>query len=108
MRALTVEIQASAGRVLCCSIFRPGGRKLLGKGHLLSADDVRLLKTEGMNDVWVTELEEGVLWLCGDPCGCGWPGKPHCDGRLLRARRRRIAEADQLHERCGDRVGFEL
>lgn len=61
MRALTVEIQESAGRVLCCSIFRAGGRKLLGKGHLLSVDDVRLLRTEGMNDVWVTELEEGEV-----------------------------------------------
>lgn len=61
MRALTVEIQQSAGRVLCCSIFRPGGRKLLGKGHLLSDDDVRLLRTEGMNEVWVTELEEGEV-----------------------------------------------
>ncbi len=61
MRALTVEVQSSAGRILCCSIFRPGGRKLLGKGHLLSDDDVRMLKVEGMNDVWVTELEEGEI-----------------------------------------------
>lgn len=61
MRALTVEVQQSAGRVLCCSIFRPGGRKLLGKGHLLSDDDVRLLRTEGMNEVWVTELEDGEV-----------------------------------------------
>jgi molybdenum cofactor cytidylyltransferase len=61
MRALTVELQQSAGRVLCCSIFRPGGRKLLGKGHLLNDDDVRLLKTEGMREVWVTELEEGEV-----------------------------------------------
>ena len=99
MRALTVEIQQSAGRVLCCSIFRPGGRKLLGKGHLLNDDDVRLLRTEGMNEVWVTELEEGevceddavacrrprhVLWLGGDPRCRGRPGKSHCLGRLLR------------------------
>jgi len=61
MRALTVELQQSAGRVLCCSIFRPGGRKLLGKGHVLSDDDVRLLRTEGMNEVWVTQLEEGEV-----------------------------------------------
>lgn len=77
MRALTVDIQASAGRVLCCTIFRPGGRKLLAKGHVLSDEDVRLLQTEGMNQVWVTELEEGevgeddaVMAVAGAMC-CG-------------------------------------
>jgi molybdenum cofactor cytidylyltransferase len=61
MRALTADIQSSSGRILCCSIFRSGGRKLLGKGHLLSDDDVRMLKVEGMQEVWVTELEEGEI-----------------------------------------------
>ena len=61
MRTLTVDTQASSGRSLCCSIFRPGGRKLLAKGHLLSDEDVRLLQTEGMNQVWVTELDEGEV-----------------------------------------------
>ncbi|MBV9266249.1 MAG: molybdopterin-binding protein [Acidobacteriaceae bacterium] len=61
MRAQTVEIQESAGRILCCTIFRPGGRKLLAKGHVLSDEDVRLLQTEGMDKVWVTELEEGEV-----------------------------------------------
>src|SRR5690348_14282615 len=61
MRALTLDIQASAGRVLCCTIFRPGGRKLLAKGHVLNEEDIRLLQTEGMNQVWVTELEEGEI-----------------------------------------------
>ncbi|MGC2657027.1 MAG: molybdopterin-binding protein [Bryobacteraceae bacterium] len=77
MRALTVDIQASAGRVLCCTIFRPGGRKLLAKGHVLSDEDVRLLQTEGMNQVWVTQLEEGevgeddaVMTVAGAMC-CG-------------------------------------
>jgi molybdenum cofactor cytidylyltransferase len=77
MRALTVDIQASAGRVLCCTIFRPGGRKLLAKGHVLSDEDVRLLQTEGMNQVWVTELEDGevgeddaVMAVAGAMC-CG-------------------------------------
>jgi molybdenum cofactor cytidylyltransferase len=59
MRALTVDVCQSAGRMLCCSIFRPGGRKILGKGHLLNEEDVRMLRTEGMSEVWVTELEEG-------------------------------------------------
>ncbi len=77
MRALTVDIQQSTGRVLCCTIFRPGGRKLLAKGHILSDEDVRLLQTEGMNQVWVTELEDGevgedeaVMAVAGAMC-CG-------------------------------------
>src|SRR5260370_21869741 len=61
MRALTMDVQQSAGRILCCTIFRPGGRKLLAKGHILSDEDVRLLKTEGMSQVWVTELEDGEI-----------------------------------------------
>ena len=61
MRALTVDVQESAGRILCCTIFKPGGRKLLAKGHILSEEDIRLLQTEGMREVWVTELEEGEL-----------------------------------------------
>jgi len=61
MRALTVDIQESTGRILCCTIFRPGGRKLLAKGHVLSDEDVRLLQTEGMQQVWVTELEHGEI-----------------------------------------------
>lgn len=61
MRALTVDIQKSAGRILCCTIFKPGGRKLLAKGHILSDEDIRLLQTEGMRQVWVTELEEGEV-----------------------------------------------
>ena len=61
MRALTMDIQESAGRILCCTIFRQGGRKLLAKGHVLSDEDIRLLQTEGMQQVWVTELEEGEI-----------------------------------------------
>jgi len=77
MRALTLDIQASAGRVLCCTIFRPGGRKLLAKGHVLNEEDIRLLQTEGMNQVWVTELEDGEIGEDDDVCavasemGCG-------------------------------------
>ena len=77
MRALTVDVNASAGRILCCTIFRAGGRKLLAKGHVLSSEDVRLLQTEGMNEVWVTELEDGevgeddaVMTISGAMC-CG-------------------------------------
>jgi molybdenum cofactor cytidylyltransferase len=61
VKAQTVGVRESTGRVLCCTIFRPGGRKLLAKGHVLSEDDVRLLETEGLGQVWVTELEEGEI-----------------------------------------------
>lgn len=61
MKAKTVGVRESAGRILCCTIFRQSGRKLLAKGHILSDDDVRLLETEGLGEVWVTELEEGEV-----------------------------------------------
>jgi molybdenum cofactor cytidylyltransferase len=61
MKAQTVDVRESTGRVLCCTIFRPGGKKLLAKGHLLSDEDVKLLETEGMRQVWVTELESGEV-----------------------------------------------
>lgn len=77
MKAQTIEVQESAGRVLCCSIFRPSGEKVLAKGHLLSYEDVRLLSTEGMDHVWVTELEDGeigedeAVTVVGQEMGCG-------------------------------------
>jgi molybdenum cofactor cytidylyltransferase len=61
MKAQTVEVKESAGRVLCVTVFRPGGRKLLAKGHLISDEDVRLLEVEGMEQVYVTELEDGEV-----------------------------------------------
>ena len=61
MKALTVGIKESTGRILCCTVFRPCGRKLLSKGHVISDDDVKLLATEGMEQVWVTELEDGEI-----------------------------------------------
>jgi len=61
MKSLTISVKESAGRILSSTIFRPGGRKLLAKGHLLSEEDVHLLETEGLGQVWVTELEEGEV-----------------------------------------------
>jgi molybdenum cofactor cytidylyltransferase len=61
MRALTIDVKQATGRILCCTIFRIGGKKLLAKGHLISEEDVRTLQTEGMHDVWVAELEEGEI-----------------------------------------------
>src|ERR1700689_2573337 len=61
MKAQTVDVKTSTGRILCCTIFRPGGRKLLAKGHVLCEEDVRLLEIEGLGQVWVTELEDGEV-----------------------------------------------
>jgi hypothetical protein len=61
MRAETVDVKVSTGRILCCTVFRPGGKKLLAKGHLISDDDIRILESEGMDKVWVTELEDGEV-----------------------------------------------
>ena len=77
MKAQTIEVKESTGRILCCTIFRPGGRKLLAKGHVLSEEDVRLLEAEGLGQVWVTELEEGEVGEDDAVCqaaaemGCG-------------------------------------
>ncbi|MEO8658764.1 MAG: molybdopterin-binding protein [Bryobacteraceae bacterium] len=61
MKAQTVDVRESTGRILCSTVFRPSGKKLLAKGHIISDEDVRLLELEGMNSVWVTELEEGEV-----------------------------------------------
>jgi len=61
MKAQTIDIRSSEGRILSNTIFRTGGRKLLAKGHVLSLDDVRLLQAEGLGEVWVTELEAGEI-----------------------------------------------
>ena len=77
MRAETVVTKESTGRVLSCTIFRPGGKKLLAKGHVLSEEDVRLLETEGMAHVWVAQLELGeigeddAVLAVGKELGCG-------------------------------------
>src|SRR3989440_1972706 len=61
MRAQTVDVKSSTGRILCCTVFRPGGKKLLAKGHIISDEDVRVLESEGMEQIWVTELEDGEV-----------------------------------------------
>ncbi len=77
MRAQTIDVKGSTGRILCCTIFRAGGKKLLAKGHLLNDDDVRLLATEGLEEVWVTQLEDGevsedqAVAMVSSEMGCG-------------------------------------
>src|SRR5437868_10158359 len=61
MRAKTVDVKSSTGRILCCTVFRSGGKKVLAKGHVISDEDIRVLESEGMENVWVTELEEGEV-----------------------------------------------
>jgi len=88
MRAQTIEVKESTGRVLCCTIFRQGGRKLLSKGHLLREEDVRLLENEGLGAVWVTQLDEGevgedeAVALVAAEIGCGFMEiRPAAGGR---------------------------
>lgn len=77
MKALTVDVKQATGRILCSTIFRPTGKKLLAKGHILSDEDVRLLETEGLAEVWVTELEDGevgedeAVQQIAEQMGCG-------------------------------------
>ena len=61
MKAQTIDVKQASGRILCCTIFRPGGKKLFAKGHMISEEDARMLQTEGMSEVWVTELEAGEI-----------------------------------------------
>jgi molybdenum cofactor cytidylyltransferase len=77
MKAQTIEVKESTGRVLCCTIFKPCGKKLFAKGHTISHEDVRLLETQGLDQVCVTELEAGevgeddaVMSVAGE-VGCG-------------------------------------
>lgn len=61
MKAQTVDVRESSGRILCCTVFRSGGKKLLAKGHIINEDDIRVLESEGMDRIWVTELEDGEV-----------------------------------------------
>lgn len=61
MKARTLGVQESLGRILSTPIFKLSGKKLLAKGHILTEDDIRLLQTEGLDQVWVTELDAGEV-----------------------------------------------
>jgi len=61
MKAQTVGLKESTGRILCSTIFHAGGRKLLAKGHVMNEHDIQLLEAGGLRNVWVTELEEGEV-----------------------------------------------
>ncbi len=76
MKAQTIEIQESTGRILSSAIFRPGGKKLMAKGHILREEDIRVLQSEGMERIWVTELEEGEV--SEDEAVCAVAGEMAC------------------------------
>ena len=76
MKAQTVDVRTSTGRILCCTVFRPSGKKLLSKGHVISEDDVRVLQSEGMENIWVTELEDGEV--SEDEAVCAVAGEVGC------------------------------
>src|SRR5580658_4305413 len=61
MKAQTIEIMECTGRILSSAIFRPGGKKLMAKGHILREEDIRVLQSEGMERIWVAELEDGEI-----------------------------------------------
>ena len=58
MRAQTVEVTECSGRILSSPIFRSGEKTLLAKGHILRDEDIRILRMEGMETIWVTALDE--------------------------------------------------
>ena len=82
MRAQTVDVKSSTGRVLCCTVFRPGGKKLLAKGHVITDEDIRVLEAEGMERIWVTELEDGEVGE--DDAVCAVAGEMGCGSMEIR------------------------
>src|SRR3978361_734535 len=76
MRAQTIETQQCTGRILSSAIFRPGGKKLLAKGHVLREEDIRILQSEGMDRIWVAELDEDEI--PEDQAVCGIAGEMAC------------------------------
>jgi molybdenum cofactor cytidylyltransferase len=69
MRAQTVDIQECTGRILSTAIFRSGGKKLMAKGHMLRPEDIRVLQLEGMQQIWVAELDENEIHEDQAVCG---------------------------------------
>jgi molybdenum cofactor cytidylyltransferase len=61
MKIQTISVKESTGRTLSSAILRAGGTKLLAKGHLISEEDTRMLETEGMAEIFVSQLEEGEV-----------------------------------------------
>jgi len=101
MKAQTVDVRESTGRILCCTVFRPGGKKLLSKGHVISEDDVRVLQSEGMDNIWVTELEEGEV-------GEDWKAKSISHEHTFGTDTRDIEQLEATLLRLSEMVGRRL
>lgn len=78
MKAQTIDVQESTGRILSSAIFRPGGKKLLAKGHILREEDIRVLQSEGLGQIWVAELDEDEV--SEDEAVCAIAGEMACGG----------------------------
>ncbi len=76
MKAQTIDIHQCTGRILSSAIFRPGGKKLLAKGHILREEDIRILQSEGMDHIWVAELDEDEV--SEDEAVCGIAAEMAC------------------------------
>src|SRR6202166_407687 len=76
MKAQTIDIQECTGRILSSPIFRPGGKKLLAKGHILRTEDIRILQSEGMDHIIVAELDADEV--SEDDAVCGLAGEMAC------------------------------
>jgi molybdenum cofactor cytidylyltransferase len=76
MKAQTIDIQECTGRTLSSPIFRPGGKKLLAKGHILRLEDIRILQSEGMDRIMVAELEPDEI--SEDDAVCGIAAETAC------------------------------
>ena len=48
----------------------------MAKGHILRDEDIRLLQLEGMERIWVTELDEDEV--SEDAAVCGIAGEMAC------------------------------
>ena len=73
MKAQTIDIQESTGRILSSAVFRPCGKKLMAKGHILREEDIRILQSEGLGQIWVAQLDEDEVGE--DEAVCGVAGE---------------------------------
>jgi len=54
-----VPLHQAEGRVLAHNVMAPDGRRLLRKGRRLDEDALATIRTTGMSEVWVAQLEAG-------------------------------------------------
>lgn len=61
MQFREIAAPESVHRLLGASIFSASGRKLWGKGHRLAEADVELLLEQGIDRVWIVDLEDDEM-----------------------------------------------